>query len=129
MTVFSDLEFKTKRGAVSPDDVQARVDFDNGYGASVIRGPFSYGGEDGLYELAVMDKDGLCYDTPVTTDVEGRLTEDDVTTLLAQIKALPQMSVSENAACSCENGKIDCHNPTTNEEWVEDCPDCRGADR
>ena len=38
-------------------------------------------------------------------------------------------SVSENAACSCENGKIDCHNPTTNEEWVEDCPDCRGADR
>ena len=30
--------------------------FPNGYGASVIKGPYSYGGPDGLWELAVLDQ-------------------------------------------------------------------------
>jgi hypothetical protein len=63
--------------------------FDNGYGASVVIGPYTYGSEDGLYELAVLGSDGkLCYDTPVTDDVEGYLSEDDVTKLLEQIQNL-----------------------------------------
>jgi hypothetical protein len=63
--------------------------FDNGYGASVVVGPHTYGGEDGLYELAVLGKDGhLTYETPVTSDVEGYLSEDDVTKLLEQIQNL-----------------------------------------
>jgi len=64
--------------------------FANGYGASVVRGPYSYGGPSGLFELAVLGPDGdLCYDTPITNDVEGWLSEDHVQTLLAQIDALP----------------------------------------
>jgi hypothetical protein len=63
--------------------------FDNGYGASVVVGPHTYGGEDGLYELAVLDSNGnLTYETPVTSDVEGYLSEDDVTKLLEQIQNL-----------------------------------------
>jgi hypothetical protein len=63
--------------------------FENGYGASVVKGPNTYGGEDGLYELAVLDKDGkLCYETPVTDDVEGYLTENEVTKLMEQIQNL-----------------------------------------
>jgi hypothetical protein len=63
--------------------------FDNGYGASVVVGPHTYGGEDGLYELAVLDSNGnLTYETPVTGDVEGYLSEDDVTKLLEQIQNL-----------------------------------------
>ena len=86
MITFNDLEFKQdiQRGLNA-----ARVMFDNGYGASVIIGPHTYGGEDGLYELGVLGKDGkLTYDTPVTDDVEGYLSEDDVTKLLEQIQKL-----------------------------------------
>jgi hypothetical protein len=86
MITFNDLEFKQdiQRGLNA-----ARIMFDNGYGASVVVGPYTYGGEDGLYELAVLGSDGkLCYDTPVTNDVEGYLSEDDVTKLLEQIQKL-----------------------------------------
>jgi hypothetical protein len=86
MKTFNDLVFKQdiQRGLNA-----ARIMFDNGYGASVVVGPYTYGGEDGLYELGVLGKDGkLCYDTPVTDDVEGYLSEDDVTKLLEQIQKL-----------------------------------------
>lgn len=69
--------------------------FDNGYGASVIRHDYSYGGPEGLWELAVIEKSTgekgfrLTYDTPVTDDVEGQLTEEEVEALLKQIKELP----------------------------------------
>ena len=63
--------------------------FDNGYGASVVKHDFSYGGKNGKYELAVLDKDGsLCYDTPSTEDVIGHLTMGEVENLLADISNL-----------------------------------------
>lgn len=72
--------------------VQKRYRFKNGYGASVVRTPFSYGGAEGLWELAVIqyneDKILLTYDTPITDDVIGYLTDDDVDKLLSQIEAL-----------------------------------------
>ena len=86
MKTFNDLVFKQdiQRGLNA-----ARIMFDNGYGASVIIGPYTYGGEDGLYELGVLGKDKkLTYDTPVTEDVKGYLSEDDVTKLLEQIQKL-----------------------------------------
>ena len=86
MKTFKDLVFKQdiQRGLNA-----ARIMFDNGYGASVVVGPHTYGGEDGLYELAVLGSDGkLVCDTPVTDDVEGYLSEDDVTKLLEQIQKL-----------------------------------------
>ena len=86
MITFNDLEFKQdiQRGLNA-----ARIMFDNGYGASVIIGPHTYGGEDGLYELGVLGKDKkLTYDTPVTDDVEGYLSEAQVTDLLIKIQQL-----------------------------------------
>ncbi len=62
---------------------------DNGYGASIVSTPYTYGGKEGLYELAVFGKNGhITYDTPVTNDVEGYLSEDAVTKLLEQIQEL-----------------------------------------
>lgn len=86
MITFNDLVFKNdeQRGLSA-----ARVMFDNGYGASVVKGEYTYGGKEGLYELGVLDKDGkLTYDTPVTSDIEGYLSEDDVTILMKQIQNL-----------------------------------------
>jgi hypothetical protein len=86
MKTFNDLEFRNDelRGLKA-----ARIIFDNGYGASVVTGPHTYGGDEGLYELATLGQDGkLTYATSVTNDVEGYLTEEDVTKLLTQIQNL-----------------------------------------
>jgi hypothetical protein len=70
------------------DGEQRIYQFDNGYGASVIRHQYSYGGDKGLWELAVLKDGELCYDTEITSDVEGHLNEDDVDILLSNIKEL-----------------------------------------
>ena len=45
-------------------------EFENGYGASVIKHDASYGGKMGLYEIAVLDSKGdFCYNTDITDDV------------------------------------------------------------
>ena len=69
--------------------IQKIYKFENGRGASVIRNPYSYGGEKGLYELAVLDENGkLDYTTPITNDVVGWLKWEEVIELLRQIKEL-----------------------------------------
>lgn len=63
--------------------------FDNGYGASVVKHDFSYGGKKGMYEIAVLDNDGdLCYDTPITSDVIGHLNMAEVDKILVNISHL-----------------------------------------
>ena len=66
--------------------------FENGYGASVIRGHYSYGGPQGLYELAVLRKRRkhweITYDTTITDDVLGYLKHDDVVKALEEISKL-----------------------------------------
>ena len=86
MKTFKDLEFKQHPSA---DGIISRITFENGYGASVVRHEYSYGGKDGLYELAVLNSDGeLCYDTPVTNDVIGYLRDIDVTDVMEKIQQL-----------------------------------------
>lgn len=63
--------------------------FDNGYGASVIKHDYSYGGKSDLFELAVLDSaKKIIYNTDITDDVIGWLTNEDVLDLLEQIKNL-----------------------------------------
>jgi hypothetical protein len=68
--------------------------FDNGYGASVVRHDYSYGGPAGLWELAVIDATtgDLVYTTPVTSDVEGYLSTAQVERLLRMISRLQARS-------------------------------------
>ena len=68
--------------------VQKVYEFDNGYGASVIMHQGSYGFSKGLWELAVLENGELCYDTPITNDVIGHLSEAEVNKYLKQIKEL-----------------------------------------
>ena len=89
MKTFNDLQFKEHPKGAVYGGIISRIIFDNGYGATVVQGPHSYGGSDGLYELAVVGKDDeICYDTPVTSDVEGYLSEAQVTDLLIKIQQL-----------------------------------------
>jgi hypothetical protein len=82
---FNDLIFLP---STYSDGVHAIVTFDNGYGASIIKTDRSYGGKEGLYELAVLFDGLISYDTPITNDVLGHLTEGEVTELLQKIEAL-----------------------------------------
>ncbi|MBO7451227.1 MAG: hypothetical protein J6U54_12765 [Clostridiales bacterium] len=83
--------------------------FDNGYGASVIRGPFSYGGEKDLFEMAVIhfvepeDTDEgqeYAFDldeyNAISSDVLGWLSEEDVVKYLNEIKELPKYEANED---------------------------------
>jgi hypothetical protein len=86
-TEFKDLNFNEHPGHMGGK--QAIVQFSNGYGASIVITPYSYGGDRGLYELAVFGKDGhITYDTPITNDVLGYLTEIEVSETLKTIKEL-----------------------------------------
>ena len=83
--------------------------FENNFGASVVRHNGSYGGYEGLWELAVIkwseeprDPDydfggafdpgapdwELVYDTPITDDVIGWLKESEIEPILLKIKSL-----------------------------------------
>jgi len=84
---FSDLKF-APRGSLG--GIAARHTFPNGYSVSVVRGSGTYGAEAGLYELAVMHDGKLVYDTPVTDDVLGWLTEGDVTERMNEVAHLPR---------------------------------------
>jgi len=77
------VDMKKNRG------IQKKYKFENGRGASVVRYPYSCGGNVGLYELAVLDKYGyIYYTTPITNKVIGWLTWEEVIEILRKIKEL-----------------------------------------
>ena len=72
--------------------IMYRFKFRNNYRASVVKHKYSYGSDKDLWELAVIRFRGddweLDYDTPITSDVEGYLTDKKVRALLHRIKDL-----------------------------------------
>lgn len=87
MKTFKDLIFEPSEPILN--GVQARIDFDNGYGASVIKNRISYGESAGLYELGVTKDNQLHYDNPVANgDIIGWLDEEEVSKLLIEIQNL-----------------------------------------
>jgi hypothetical protein len=89
---FTELNFENFNYLDNADAVQAKHFFPNGYGVSVVRHPGSYGFLEGLYELAVLkgteDNWELCYDTPVTSDVLGHLSEQNVEDVVLKVQSL-----------------------------------------
>ena len=88
MKKFEDLEFEKIEDAPFQIGVKCRMMFENGYGVSVVSHTHSYGGKAGLFEIAVLDKDGITYDTPVTDDVIGYLKPEEVTEIMEQVQIL-----------------------------------------
>ena len=89
MKKFEDLEFKKIEGNPFQTGVVSRMMFENGFGVSVVSHTYSYGGKDGLFEIAVLDKKGeLTYKTPVTNDVIGYLKPEEVTEIMEHVQKL-----------------------------------------
>lgn len=110
MASFADLKFKPH--TFHKDGIVSRIHFLNGYGASVVKHEMSYGGSEGLYELAVLDINGsITYDTPITNDVIGYLNESQVSEVLTEIEGLekhPSIGDDEKIKrCGCGRSKTD----------------------
>lgn len=89
VTTFEDLVFSPHPNPNHFGGVQSLVKFNNGYGASIVQTPYTYGGNKGLYELAVFGKDGhITYETEITNDVLGYLSENDISEILKKINDL-----------------------------------------
>ena len=85
MKRFEDLEFRTVPS--THGGIHATMDFENGFGVSVVQSPHSYGGNRGLYELAVFKDGDIHYDNPVANgDVVGYLRPEDVTDAMLVIQ-------------------------------------------
>jgi len=88
MSKFKTFEWKTIHGSGD----QYLKFFPNGYGVSIVKHRFSYGGENGNWEIAVLigSKSDweICYDTHITNDVIGHVPEDEVDEIVANIEAL-----------------------------------------
>jgi len=85
---FKNFEFST------PDfgGIQYINFWTNGYGVSVVQHPYSYGGTEGLWELAILEGNSenwnLCYETDITSDVLGYLTDFQVNQYCIQVSNL-----------------------------------------
>lgn len=96
MKSFKDIEFKPHPMG---EGHHGLIFFPNGYGVSVVRykNPISktfssYTSNDNEWEVAVItgnkDKWELCYDTDITDDVLGHLTEGEVDWVMLQVQQL-----------------------------------------
>ena len=94
MKTFKDLEFEPHHF----NGLAAKMFFKNGYGISVVRFKMSngcygsYTNNDNEWEIAILKAEendyDLCYDTPITNDVLGFQTEQDVTNVMKKVQEL-----------------------------------------
>ena len=68
----------TSKRVIRPNDEVVRYYCSNGYGLSVACHEHSYGGKEGLYEIALLKGDKLHYDDHEWQDVRGWLTKSEV---------------------------------------------------
>ena len=83
-----DLRENLLDGHVKGDDFRFIFKFDNGLGASVVRHKDSYDIELAVLEFDAIGNWTLTYDTPITDDVLGYLSFQDVDNHLQDIKSL-----------------------------------------
>ena len=86
------ITFKTLPSNQINGGIQYLAFYPNGYGASIVKHSFSYGNSQGLWELAVIKGTegdwNICYDTHITSDVLGFLSEAEVEETLVSIQNL-----------------------------------------
>ena len=91
MKTFDDLVFEEYPIAIDTipdykDAKQAVLNFDNGYGVSVLLGKCFYSNGVNTYELAVLKDDRICFTTSITDDVIGHISSDEVTDIMIRVQ-------------------------------------------
>lgn len=88
MKIFDDLVFKSHPNKNCGFNTQAEINFDNGFGVSVITGDSAYSSEGAPYEVAVLYDGEITYSTPITNNVLGYQTAEEVTDIMKQVQEL-----------------------------------------
>ena len=93
MKTFKDLDFKKHSIAESgieryQDAKQATEKFENNYGVSVIFGNCFYSNGKDTYELAILYDGDITYNTGMTNDVLGHLSEEEVSEIMIKVQLL-----------------------------------------
>ena len=93
MRPFDDLVFEphpiTECGIDKYKDCkQAVLNFDNGYGVSVIFGTAFYSNGVDTYELAALLDGKLCYPSEIGGDVLGYINKDEITEAMVKVQQL-----------------------------------------
>ena len=84
MKTFKDLEFKNHPNAFIFSK-QAIISFDNDYGLSIINGEGAYCDEH-TFEVAILFKDKLTYNTDITNDVLTYQSEEDINDIMIKLQ-------------------------------------------
>ena len=93
MKTFDELEFLDHPICATPiyrGAKQATMDFDNGYGISVIFGKMFYSNGIDTYEAAILYNGSITYSSGLCDDVAGYITKQEVTELMRRIQELPK---------------------------------------
>lgn len=93
MKTFKDLKFEAysiaKCGVDNYKDAkQATETFENGYGVSVLFGSCFYSNGKDTYEVAVLFEGSITYNTDITDDIMGHLSEDGVSEVMSKVAEL-----------------------------------------
>ena len=84
MKTFEDLKFQVRKGFGK----QATMNFENDYGVSALLGSAFYSNGVDTYEIGILYKDGLTYDTDITEDILGYQTQTEVTEIMKRVQEL-----------------------------------------
>lgn len=68
-----------------PNGIKYRIYYANRYGVSLIKTDYSHGGDQELWEMAVLKDDKLCFDTHIASRTIGFLTEEDIISLCKKV--------------------------------------------
>lgn len=66
---------------------RASLELPNGYGISVVHGEYTYSDEN-TFEVGILHNGKLCYDTPITNDVLGYQTPEDIVNIINQLEKM-----------------------------------------
>ena len=79
-------------GDLKGNEYAGEVDFDNGYGLSIVSHKSSYGGDRGLFEIMLI-RNGEPYSLPPITEegdtIKGFLTKEKVEEIIQDVELLP----------------------------------------